>query len=537
MAPGANTDTVNLLKVEYVSDDHSWTNPANRIGPASAGSFVVSRFYLGGSDGRITNDPGLVANGSFTMSLRHAVPNPDGTFNWVSEAARLDQGLHVSTRSSRQTTDSLTLGLQSSTMQDRVVTTIGYRRDKNDASTSAQMPVNPATGLLDDGLLYPQNPSQVVFGNTYTFGAVGKVTKWLSFTYNKSENFTPAGQQLDLYGNSLALPTGLGEDWGTRFSFAESKFVLSINAFHATADKARGTPATGFVQRTARLDQIFRAWAGVVAVQRLGLGASAAAVDAEVQKITQLPAGLPPPETSLSSTSTIDARGLEVQLHYRPVSAWNIKLTVGQQKSIYANIAPEYDEYISQRMPIWLSAKDGSGVAFWTLKEIPTTLKSAGDSPSTFYANVIVAPIKLAKALEHKRTRNQREWSGSLIKTYRFTQGPMKGLAAGGAVRWQSEAIIGYYGAAPDADGIVRQLDADRPIHDNVKPSVDLWISRDFKMPAWFGKTFAAKVQLNVRNATEAGHLQPIGVNPDGTPVTFRIVDPREWFLATTLSF
>ena len=39
-------------------------------------------------------------------------------------------------------------------------------------------------------------------------------------------------------------------------------------------------------------------------------------------------------------------------------------------------------------------------------------------------------------------------------------------------------------------------------------------------------------MQLNVNNVFENGHLQPVAVNPDGTPWAFRIVDPRQFILS-----
>jgi hypothetical protein len=42
------------------------------------------------------------------------------------------------------------------------------------------------------------------------------------------------------------------------------------------------------------------------------------------------------------------------------------------------------------------------------------------------------------------------------------------------------------------------------------------------------------RVQLNVNDVLERGRLQAVGVNPDGTPYAFRIVDPRQFVLSAT---
>ena len=49
-----------------------------------------------------------------------------------------------------------------------------------------------------------------------------------------------------------------------------------------------------------------------------------------------------------------------------------------------------------------------------------------------------------------------------------------------------------------------------------------------------YNDKIGARVQLNCRNAFEGGRLQVVGVNPDGTPYNFRIIDPRQWILSLT---
>jgi hypothetical protein len=49
-----------------------------------------------------------------------------------------------------------------------------------------------------------------------------------------------------------------------------------------------------------------------------------------------------------------------------------------------------------------------------------------------------------------------------------------------------------------------------------------------------FGGRVPATFQLNVRNVTEHGRLQPVGAYPDGTINTYRIIDPRQFILSAT---
>ena len=109
----------------------------------------------------------------------------------------------------------------------------------------------------------------------------------------------------------------------------------------------------------------------------------------------------------------------------------------------------------------------------------------------------------------------------------------INGSNVGGAFRWEDKANVGYYGAAPDPDGIVRNYDPNRPIWDKSRYYVDLWAGYNFQM---FHNKVGCRVQLNVTNIFEGGRLQAIAFNPDGTPYAFRIIDPRQFVLSATFS-
>ncbi|MEO5960258.1 MAG: hypothetical protein ABIZ49_07845 [Opitutaceae bacterium] len=88
-----------------------------------------------------------------------------------------------------------------------------------------------------------------------------------------------------------------------------------------------------------------------------------------------------------------------------------------------------------------------------------------------------------------------------------------------------------FLAGAPEADGVVRSLDGNRPVFDKATINMDLLGSYDFRFNQ---NKIRARVQLNVRNALEGGRLQRISVNPDGTPWNYRIIDPRQFILTTT---
>jgi len=73
-----------------------------------------------------------------------------------------------------------------------------------------------------------------------------------------------------------------------------------------------------------------------------------------------------------------------------------------------------------------------------------------------------------------------------------------------------------------------------RPIYDKANFYTDLFVN--YKTRVWHDK-INMTVQLNVENVFEDGHLQTVGINYDGTPYAYRIIDSRKFTLTTTFDF
>jgi hypothetical protein len=100
----------------------------------------------------------------------------------------------------------------------------------------------------------------------------------------------------------------------------------------------------------------------------------------------------------------------------------------------------------------------------------------------------------------------------------------LKNFALSGAIRWEDKAAIGFYGRQ-QLPAQITDLDVTRPIYDKARTYFDAGIS--YRTKLWHDKV-GATFQINGRNITEGGRLQPIAAYPDGTPNTYRIVDPRQ---------
>jgi outer membrane receptor for monomeric catechols len=121
------------------------------------------------------------------------------------------------------------------------------------------------------------------------------------------------------------------------------------------------------------------------------------------------------------------------------------------------------------------------------------------------------------------------------VTRYDFTENRFKGWFVGGAQRWESKSVIGYYGKVSGFNGAQMDVsDTTRPIYDSANYYTDLFVGYQRKI--WNNKV-GLKVQLNVDNVLENGSLMPVAVNYDGSPYAFRIVDPRRFILSAAFDF
>jgi len=524
-------DTSALRYRNFILDDHTWLNSTNRSGATATRAYY--KYYVGDNQGQNMDyapPPVYDLAGRYSLNWLNAATN-----QWVQEPATIgESGVTPSNRTRREIrTESLTT--QNYFLDDRIVSTFGWRRDKNRSRDSNGATVDPSTGLLNYDALNTWGPWLEKAGDTKTAGVVVKPLSWFSVFLNKSDSFQPAATAYNLFGEVLPNPTGTGRDYGFTLSLFDGKLNLKINHYDTFQKNSRNGTAATVATRVIRLDTsrgggdpfTFENWATALANSRFaaqGVTPTAQQTSDAVAKIMQLPPGFLDSLVgkTISETSDIDAKGLELEANYT-LHNWTVKATGAQQISIDANISPSVQRYIDQRMPVWTAVKDDAGVSWWTYNN--------GGTPLSFYTGNVAAPLKLAIANQGKPRTQVREWRFNVLTKYQFNAGRLRGFDVGGAVRWEDKASIGFLGAAPDPDGVVRSLDINKPVFDQARTYVDASAGYSLRL---FHDKVRTHIQLNVRNVFENGRLQAIAVNPDGTPYAFRIIDPRQFILSTT---
>lgn len=532
--------------------NNPWVDLSDRVGGVEGAIF--KRMYLGGSDGKVRKDPGHIFNSSETVSMPVAYPlgpidsnEPLDSFAWGSETVELGRALHSVSDGAQRETDSEAFVLQSRFWSDRFVTTLGWRRDKNKARTSNLPAIDPVSGTANpEDVATRFGDWQTVSGNTSTAGIVFKPYPWLNFHYNESDNFTPAGVLYNIgTGEPLPLPTGEGKDWGLGGNLLGGKFYAKLNFFEAGQISSRVGGTSTPIWRMGYFDEdFFGDWARYVARSE---GLAGAAAEARASEITRFPENFTAYNDSVLGTSTLKAKGVEFQIIYNPTKNWTLKFNAARQKTVFSEIAPEYTAWKEERVPFWKAARsDALPVgfqSFWDYNndnapfDIGTkrnALHGALNTPEKWFNTNVDANMALQRTLAGKKTPGQREWRCNAISNYRFTDGRLNGFSVGGSIRWEDAAIIGYLAGPADEDGVVRQLDASKPVYGSDGFHVDFWGS--YTLPLKSDKV-GIKFQLNIRDAFEIGRLEAISINPDGRESAFRIVDPRQVFLTTILSF
>ncbi len=405
----------------------------------------------------------------------------------------------------------------------------------------------------------------------------------ISFHYNKSDNFNPPPDaKTDMFFHSLPKPEGEGKDWGVSFTLFKNKLYAKVNWYETVSYNERTSSASSFLGRMRDLDNNFMVpWATmIVRIQDTqpgelypwDLGYSTvtqpALTDAQLNRVWEL-IGLPTKYydgLDYAATQTNRSKGTEVTVIYNPQPNWTIKFTGSKTKAMYDDVAPEGDMWLAKRLPYWKSATlpaglpaqayDVFGYNGATVTSAPSSsdyyigdfwnsfgynsnirLTNSGDKRlNEYYMTTVDGQIAMAKALQGLPSPSLRKYQAALTTNYEFGNGVLKGFNAGGSLRYESKAAIGYKGKEgdPQRPGIITMSDINQPIYDKANYYTDLWIGYKTKI---LGGKVNMKVQLNVYDVFEDGGLKTIGVNWDGSPYAYRIVDSRKFILSTTFDF
>jgi hypothetical protein len=524
---------------DAASSTNAWMGTvANR---KSAAFMTYPRYYVGDATGQnIDYAPGRAPATPYTFPLRYY----NGvTSQWITDPTTYDL-FYDAGRPNKRILSTYGGVWQGYFLDGRIVPLFGLRHDFN-RSRDANSAINPTAatnGYYDTSPVYQYGTNDWVQnkGKTDNEGIVVKPLRWLSLSYNQANSFNPGSAVYDVWGQPLPDPRGKSKDYGFSFRLFNDRVVVTAKQYE-TVDIGRSTSDLNtIVQRAIRMDR--RSSSGdpgltdwyIAQLQILHPGLDQATLVA--QTLTATGADYDFLRSHINKThgdaSNSYSRGKEVEITFNPTRYWRMKFTGSQEEPLNGVMSPAVQDYITSRMPTWTTIKDPvSGATWWTTPEANGTI------PRDFYINNVNANLKLAVALQGKRRSQTREYHASFLSSYALaglTENHwLKPLDIGGSLRWQDKASIGYLGAPPDPDGIVREYDPNKPVWQKADYFADVFAKYRLR---FFHDKVQCTLQLNVNNVFENGHLQAVAVNPDGRPWAFRIVDPRQFILSATFN-
>jgi hypothetical protein len=560
---------------DAIVDNHSWIPAGTSRGNQSAiagganQSLLVTRvdgrYFVGDNVGSGVDYAPVAYNyGTYTFTWGDAATR---VFN--REPAQLGEAAVTDGTGGANNTKSIlkTQGgvWQSHLLDSRIVTTFGLRRDQTYAKSG-----NIPQKLLPDGISFDYasidhwapGDWRYNVGNTKTGGAVvrpfrdlaavkrlgeggglgnliGGVLHGLSLTYNRADSFRPQTPAQDLFFNPLANSTGVGKDYGIWLSMFDDKMVLRVNHYESSQAAARFGTASSLTTRVLNIDitgtaayrltNKIREWS-----TELHPTWTEAQIQAEIVRVSGLSTdtqeGLLNPKVPFAATQDLTAKGTEIELNLNPTRFWTVAASVTEKKSINSNLASGTTDWIAQRMKIWTTVVDPRTNTPWFTNKYGSA-QSAYDN----FAIFVDTPLSILLQKQGKADPQVRRYNAKFNTNFRLAgvteQRILKRFNVGGSLRWESRGAIGYYGKQ-QLPAVVTELDTDRPIYDKAHYYADLFIG--YRTRLWADK-IGATFQLNVRNIQESGaSLRPVGAFPDGTPLNYRIIDPRQFILQAT---
>ena len=542
---------------------------------ANNDSLMYALYYMGnrGDFGlKYANSGPIAYTGPFRASYVGATSTAYNTAEPV-EIRELYFALGMQKKKVRTTGGSV----QSFFFNDQVVTTFGRRSDR--VATSDNLPLATVDGFLDETNLWNFGLNKRWRqGDTTTKGVVvkpfrsfsfvrnaaeqgtglarftGQLVHGFNFYVNKSDSFAPADTAYDLFLRELPNPSGETKEYGFAVTMFDNRFVVRV-AHQETAQMNSRANTSVIATRALGIDfhpggqnlsfNLFDAALGWEAALHPNF-TPAQVEEAAARRIGYAPGYVASANNKvIADVSDATSKGWELELQFNPTRYWTLRATGNEQQAVDTNISATIQEFIATRLPTWTTITiptdrlpDGSqlanaGALWWNLNQ------GSQGVPSNYYnANVRNALLPLiagqgkAKPQTGRYSFNvitnfQLAGLGSLADTHRW----LKNASVGGSYRWASKRAIGYLGAAPDPDGVVRTLDKDRPVYGPAQKNLDLTMSYRTRL---FREKIGTRFQLNIRNVTESGHLEGVAVNPDGRPYQWRIIDPRQFIFTVT---
>ncbi|HUL52536.1 MAG TPA: TonB-dependent receptor plug domain-containing protein [Opitutaceae bacterium] len=218
-------------------------------------------------------------------------------------------------------------------------------------------------------------------------------------------------------------------------------------------------------------------------------------------------------------TGTIDdeSKGIEFEVVGQVTKNWNVSVNASKQNASQIALGAALTQFVTAQYQKFQSP--AGDIRLWWGSDM--TLRQ-------YYQANIYSTFQFLQQGNGRMVPEMSPWRLNAVTNYAFDHGMLKGVNLGLGYRWQQGVILGY-GLLADYSN----LDINKPIWGKSTYAVDLWAGYERKL----SRKLNWRIQLNIRNFDSKAHLEPLSVEPDGSPALLRIVEGQTWFLTNTFSF
>jgi hypothetical protein len=389
----------------------------------------------------------------------------------------------------------------------------------------------------------------------------------VSVYYNQGENFKPTPGRRDAVGVNIPDPVGSTKEWSVLLATKDDRFSIRATRYETRTERqamtsSLGASFFGFQQMWASTGpndyyvQIQRYLNNLPGVQlnpanhpEYGDRGSVApgkiytivgAWGNFARQLTQkfpgfvntwglpttisniAPAGTSFVLTGINLTEDATSKGYEIEFTANPTRNWRMALNASQTEATRRNIPGTNTADIFNWIDDQMMNTDAGLMPMFSFNGVNGL---RGSNYGVFHR----AWVK-EKALNGQSATEIRKWRFNGMTNYTLSQGFLRGVGLGGAIRWEDRAVMDYEGMTVAG---ASTFDLTKPLYTPATSAVDLWISYGRKVT----ESVNWKVQLNVNNAFGKNELIPINAQPDGTPSAFRIKEGVSWSLTNTFTF
>jgi iron complex outermembrane receptor protein len=469
--------TGNPRSVGFLVLDGAPFNPQ----PQNAANQIWTRQYI--TD---PNDPNQFAAPDFrripkTFSVVMNQGDAPRTFNtsWADNELN-DQWQHIDNRFA---------SLQSYFLDDRIVTTVGYRYTEQ---TSYARPTNATLPSFSNSpLRFTGAPAT---GSAYDFerlsyGIVAKPFKWLSTYYNYSENAQIPGSTQTLIPNSTPFPlnSGKGKDYGVMLSLLKGRVFIRAGYFTtASVDQASAFGASNVSVRNDRIMDAELAAKVITAAQSIRFSGG---------------------DFDLADLAT---NGYEVNLTANLTPEWRLMVNLSKSNAVTSNMLKRSRPAAAQVLPLW------------QLPAAQNLVTTAGVTVAQEILNY-QAWLATTTAVENSGTIGHRQEEARVFTRYDFRQSFLKGVFVGGGFS---------YGSAP----VVGRSTSGALFYAPIRREADALVGYRTRLPKFFGR-YPIEFQLNATNLLQQSPYVVMDRQPDGEIFRAQLQAPTQYTFTTRITF